>query len=152
MKTPQSRPDYAELVTRIENGELTRSQAAELSLEITGLKPQTFLSWLRSSGATARLKSTRGNAGANSQFAHTDPAIISAYESALALALSGKVSIRQAAALHKVSYPYLLKKVRLAKGHSAENADADVVKLTKMLARSPEKRAALKKALAAWPS
>lgn len=150
MKTPQSRPDYELLVARIESGEITRLKAAELSCEITGLKPQTFLSWLRSSGAAKRLKPTRGNAGSNSGWAHTDPAVIKAYEEALALALSKKVSVRQAAAVHKVSYQYLLRKVRAASGPTKKD-DEDVVKLVKILANNPEKREALRKALSAWP-
>lgn len=150
MKKPQDRPEYEKLVARIETGELTRLQAADLSFEATGLKPQTFLSWLRSSGAAERLKSTRGNAGSNSQFAHTDPAVIQAYTEALALALTKKVSIRRAADVHKVSYQYLLKKVRTAGGTAAR--DYDVVKLAKLLAGNPGKREALRKALEAWPS
>ena len=101
-------------MVRIASGELTRQQAAELSREKTGLKPQTFLSWLRTAGKVQELKPTRRNAGQNSTFAHTDPDKIKAYDDALKLSLTKKVSIRAAAAKYKVSYPYLLRKVRKA--------------------------------------
>lgn len=111
MRTAQPRPDYDKLVDRILSGELTRLEAANLSFEQTGLKPQTFLSWLRSSGNLEKLKPTRGNAGANSPFAHTDPDKVKAYADATALALTGKGSVRAAAKMFGVNYPYLLRKL-----------------------------------------
>ena len=142
MRTAQPRPDYDKLVDRILAVEISRQEAADLSFELTGLKPQTFLSWLRSSGKLDMLKPTRANAGANSQFAHTNPDKVKAYEDALALALTGKVSIRAAALKFDVSYPYLLKKARKAGLTQAkeaqvtphtpeapqENADEDLVR------------------------
>lgn len=118
MRPAQPRPDYEKLVDRILAGELTRQQAADLSYQITGLKPQTFLSWLRTSGKLEKLKDTRRNAGANSQFAHTDPAIVDAYRKALELALTGKVSVRSAALKYNVSYQYLLRKVQSEKSRA----------------------------------
>lgn len=116
MRIAQPRPDYDKLVDRILSGELTRLQAADISFEQTGLKPQTFLSWLRSSGNLEKLKETRGNTGANSQFAHTDPDKIKAYDDAMALALSGKVSARASAARFGVNYQYLLRKINKLDG------------------------------------
>lgn len=111
----ESRLHYETLVNRIASGELTRLQAAKISHELTDLSPQTFLSWLRSADKLKDLKHTRGNAGANSSNAHTDPEKIKAYDHALRLALTDKVSVRTAASMHKVSYQYLLRKVKVAK-------------------------------------
>lgn len=121
MRTPQPRPEYDVLVTRILSGELTRLQAAELSETQTGLRPKTFLSWLRSSGKLPDLKDTRRNAGQLSQFAHKDPDKIKSYADALALALSGKTSVRQAAIKYNVSYLHLLRKWRKARLVAADD-------------------------------
>lgn len=155
MKPSQPRPEYEALVERIASGEITRLQAADLSYEITGLRPQTFLSWLRTSGNAKKLTPTRRNAGASSTFAHTDPDKIKAYDDALALALSNKVSIRAAAAKYKVSYPYLLRKVRKAGGTEPkkpvtlpqQTKELDVGDIARKLADDPRKREALAKAL-----
>ena len=106
------RPDYERLVDRIAAGEITRAQAAELAHQATGQSAQTFLGWIRNSGASKRLRSVRGNVGANNIHAHKDPVKVKAYEDALAMALSGQHSVRHAAANHGVSYQYLLHKVR----------------------------------------
>ena len=106
------RPEYEALVERIARGEISRNEAADIAQEQTGASRQTFLSWVRTSGNSERLKDVRGNAGSNSIHAHKDPAIVAAYDAALKLAVSGKVSIRQAAKVHNVSYPWLLTKVR----------------------------------------
>ena len=131
MRTPQPRPEYDVLVTRILSGELTRLQAADLSEAQTGLRPQTFLSWLRTSGKLPDLKATRRNAGSLSPFAHKDPNKVNAYADALALALSGRVSVRQAAIKHGVSYIHLLRKWHRAKEDAA--GEATVRELTKAL-------------------
>jgi hypothetical protein len=115
MDRHESRPHYETLVNRIASGELTRLQAAKISQELTGLSTQTFLSWLRSADKLKDLKHTRGNAGPNSPNSHTDPEKIAAYDHALRLALTGKVSARTAASMHKVSYQYLLRKMKAAK-------------------------------------
>lgn len=109
-------------------------QAAELSETQTGLRPKTFLSWLRSSGKLPDLKDTRRNAGQLSQFAHKDPDKVKAYADALALALSGKTSVRQAAIKYSVNYLHLLRKWRKAKDVAADDATSEALEdvLTEM--------------------
>lgn len=151
MKPSKPRPEYETLVQRIAAGELSREQAAAESENLTGLKGGTFLSWLRTSGATQKLKPVRRNAGVNSPFAHTDPDKIKAYEDAMALASSGRVSVRAAALRHGVSYPYLLRKFHKANPPDMEQTAQKVERLVKALATDPVKRTALIAALSAIP-
>lgn len=109
-----NRPEFEALVDRIAAGEVTRDQASHLAAAATGVSPKTFLSWIRSSGAAQRLRGVRGNVGTNNIHAHKDPDKVKAYEDAMALALSGKVSARTAALKYKVSYKWLLVKMKKA--------------------------------------
>jgi hypothetical protein len=125
-----NRPEFEALVDRVAAGEITRAQAAQIASETVGVSPNTFLSWVRSSGAAARLKNVRGTVGQRNVHAHKDPAVVKAYDDAVALALSGKVSVRQAAAAHNVSYPWLLAKVRKVQPAKATAERIEVVRYT----------------------
>lgn len=118
------RPEYEALVERILAGEITRDQAADISSEQTGKSRSTFLTWIRNSGAAERLKAVRGSVGSRNIHAHKDPVKVDAYEAAMALALSGKVSIRHAAAKYEVSYPYLQRRVQAARGTTGSQVPA----------------------------
>jgi len=124
------RPEYEALFDRILSGELTRKDAAAQADN-----PGTFLSWIRSSGKAEALKNFRGNSGQSSIHSHTrkdpvnGPAVVKAYAEAIELALSGKVSARQAAKVKKVSYAYLLTKLQRLKKENSEAlaAAADLI-------------------------
>lgn len=145
MRKPQPRPDYDKLVERILSGELTRLQAADISYEITGLKPKTFLSWLRSSGKLPELAPTRGNRGDGSPFSfrnpdnpNYDPGKAAAYDKAVAQAMSTtSKSVRAIAKDHGVNYVYLLRKLSKAKAEAAGTETAD--RLKKALVRAIKK-------------
>jgi hypothetical protein len=119
------RPDYEALVDRVQAGEITRLQAAQLSGA-----PNTFLSWVRSSGAYLRLKDVRASAGDKHWHSHAklDPDKAAAYEEALALAQTGRLSLlaisRQFAA-RGVSYEYLLRLHNRRKKAQAQPVSGD---------------------------
>lgn len=114
MNKKHNRPEYENLRDRIKSGELTRAQAATASQFVTGLSPNTFMSWLRSSGALKDLKETRLNAGQHSHLASKDPDKVKAYGSAVSAVLAGGRP-KAVAEAFGVSYPYLLKKVEKAR-------------------------------------
>ena len=142
MKIP--RPEYEVLAELISSGELTRKQAADRASAETGQSANTFLSWLRSSGWTEKLKHARGNAGSNSVHAHKDPDKVKAYEEALAEALATSKSVRSVAAKYAhrgVNYVYLARKVKRAAAARAEQEaaaanDRTIQALTRELAAS----------------
>lgn len=134
MKTP--RPDNERLVERILSGEITRPQAARIFHETTGGSPDTFRSWLSTSGAALRLKEFRANTGKRSIHAHTDPDKVKAYEGAIALAMSGKVPLVEVARrFPSVNYVYLCRIVKKRKAELAERAAVEEAKAVEERAR-----------------
>lgn len=112
-KDAVDRTHFAPLVEEIKAGRLTRAEAAARAAEASGCSPNTFLSWLRSSGATKQLKDVRLTAGANHKDSHAknNPEVERAYQEALAEVARGKVSVRSIAARYEsrgVSYVWLL--------------------------------------------
>lgn len=144
MNPKKSRPEYEALVERILSRELTRAQASLIAAEQTGSSPQTFLGWITANKEVReKLKPTRGSVGANSVHAHTDPDKVKAYDDALSLALSGKVSTRAAALKHGVSYEYLCRLVRKNLAQSTASTPATDV----FAERNDQTVAALAKAI-----
>lgn len=90
---PSKKPEnFDELVERIAAGELTRQQAADLC----GLNYHTFKGWITRSGAAAKLRDSRGNAGENNLHSHakTNPELAQAYKDAVLVVLANqKVSM-----------------------------------------------------------
>lgn len=113
----KERPEYEALFKRIAAGELTRSQAAEIAAEQTGLSQGTFLVWVSRAGAKGGLDHVKGSAGPNSprSWAKLDPDKAKAYEAAMEEALTSKMSVLHISKKHGVSYPYLLQKVNTEK-------------------------------------
>lgn len=64
MNKKPARPIYEALIEKIKSGELTRKQAA-IASTITGLSADTFMSWLKSSGAIKdpAMRAARRSAG-----------------------------------------------------------------------------------------
>ncbi len=109
MRKATPRPDYEALLAQVRAGTLTRVEAATASGT-----PKSFLGWVHAHGHHLPLPDQRTSE--KHWNAHTDPHKVQAYEKALELALSGRVSVRSAAAAHGVSYVYLLRKFHKAVG------------------------------------
>lgn len=117
MKPEFDRTAFEQLFQDILEGRLTRAEASQRASEATGCSPNTFLSWLRSSGKAQLLKDKRLTVGANHKDSHAknNPEVEQAYQEALGEVAKGRKPVRQIAKAFEhrgVSYAWLLHRAK----------------------------------------
>lgn len=115
MTLKKDRPEYESLISRIVSGELNRKQASEISCEMTGLKPGSFLVWVAQPAQASRLRHVHANAGTSNvrSLLLTNPDKAKAYDAAIQKVMRGD-SGKEVAEKMGISYQYLMRKAAKA--------------------------------------